>query len=120
MFYDGLIATISDYVLFASCIFILLGSLYVTFKMNFVQLRFFPFFSNAKRAILRKHPKEGQYTILPHKALFTAMSTTLGIGTIVGPVVAIHWGAWSAIRFSFDCLFRECPDLHGGHSMYSI
>lgn len=40
---------------------------------------------------------EGEHTIKPYKALFTAMSTTLGIGTIVGPVIAINLGGPGAL-----------------------
>lgn len=98
MFYEGFLETVSDYVLFASCIFILMGSVFITFKMRFVQLRFFPMlFQMFKMSVLHRKREEGRYTILPHRALFTAMSTTLGIGTIVGPVVAIHWGGPGAL-----------------------
>ncbi len=41
--------------------------------------------------------KDSKNSILPHKALLTAMSTTLGIGTIVGPVIAIHLGGPGAL-----------------------
>lgn len=93
-----LIETFIDYLLFISCLFIVCGSIYISIKLRFVQIRLLPdlcklFLSSLKN----KQAKEGSYTILPHKALFTAMSTTLGIGTIVGPVVAIHWGGPGAL-----------------------
>ncbi|MBM3201943.1 MAG: sodium:alanine symporter family protein, partial [Chlamydiae bacterium] len=37
------------------------------------------------------------HTIAPHRALFTAMSTTLGISTIVGPAIAIRLGGPGAL-----------------------
>ncbi len=89
---------IADYIMFAMCIFILLGSIFISFKMRFVQVRFLP--SLAKMiwiSLTNKHQKEGVNTILPYKALFTAMSTTLGIGTIVGPIIAIYWGGPGAL-----------------------
>lgn len=89
---------ITDYILFALGLFILLSSALITFKTRFIQLSFLP-------KLLKISPgrtpgqikQEGQHTILPHKALFTAMSTTLGIGTIVGPTIAIHWGGPGAL-----------------------
>jgi AGCS family alanine or glycine:cation symporter len=73
-----------------------MGSIYISFKTNFIQFRSIPKLLKVFSAsMLLKKEETG--TILPHKALFTAMSTTLGIGTIVGPVVAIHWGGPGAL-----------------------
>ncbi len=92
------IGAIADYILFAMCIFILLGSIYISFKMRFIQIRFFPaLFKMVWASMLKEKQVEEKNTILPHRALFTAMSTTLGIGTIVGPIVAIHWGGPGAL-----------------------
>ncbi len=61
--------------------------------MRFVQLRCLPMLiTMLKASFLQKKSSESQHTISPHKALFTAMSTTLGIGTIVAPVIAISLG----------------------------
>lgn len=98
MFAETSIETIVDSILFASCLFILAGSIFISFKTRFVQLRFFPaLFRMLKISLLNRNQQEGNYTILPYKALFTAMSTTLGIGTIVGPVIAIHLGGPGAL-----------------------
>lgn len=91
------IVTAVDYVLLASCLFILGGCIYLTFKMRFVQLRFFPALFRMLKESFFNNSKEGQHTILPHRALLTAMSTTIGLTTIVGPVLAIHWGGPGAI-----------------------
>jgi len=89
---------IVDYLMFAMCIFILLGSIFISFKMRFVQVRFIPdLFKMIWKSLTHKSQTETANTILPYKALFTAMSTTLGIGTIVGPIVAIHWGGPGAL-----------------------
>lgn len=91
-----MIAILADYLLFISCLFILLGSVFISFKMRFIQLRLIPslikmlFCSN-------KESQEESQTISPRRALFTAMSTTLGIGTIVGPIIAIHLGGPGAL-----------------------
>ncbi len=89
---------ISDSVLYISCLFILAGSIFLSVKTRFVQIRLIPeLFKMAGKAFSKKGQGEGTHTILPYKALFTAMSTTLGIGTIVGPVIAIHLGGPGAL-----------------------
>lgn len=97
MFSSSLISTICDYALYACCIFILSGSIFISFRTRFVQIRFIPYLFRLASGIFSKQKKEGQHTILPYKALFTAMSTTLGIGTIVGPVIAINLGGPGAL-----------------------
>lgn len=98
MFEGSILEMISDYILFISCIFILSGSIFISFRTRFIQLRFIPEIIKMLRlSFINRKKKEGLYTILPHRALFTAMSTTLGIGTIVGPVIAIHWGGPGAL-----------------------
>ncbi len=42
---------------------------------------------------------EGEKTVKPHKALFTAMSTIIGIAVIVGPVVTIQLGGPGALVY---------------------
>lgn len=89
---------IVEYILFASCVFILVGSVFISIKMRFVQLRLLPkLFRMLKASISDKDTEESNNTILPHKALLTAMSTTIGISTIVGPVIAIHLGGPGAL-----------------------
>jgi alanine or glycine:cation symporter, AGCS family len=95
---ETILKTATDGVLFVSCILILLASLFLTVKMRFVQLRFIPsLFKMLAASIFKMKSYEGQNTILPHRALFTAMSTTLGISTIVGPVIAIRLGGPGAL-----------------------
>jgi AGCS family alanine or glycine:cation symporter len=93
------IEAIVDPVLFFVCIFIILGSIYVTIRTRFIQITFFPALYRMIRQSMRNRGqgKEGTHTVMPYKALFTAMSTTLGIGTIVGPVIAIHVGGPGAL-----------------------
>jgi AGCS family alanine or glycine:cation symporter len=94
----GYLERSSEYILFASCIFILAGSVFISFRTRFIQLRVFSeLFQMIKHSIANRKDLEGTHTILPHRALFTAMSTTLGIGTIVGPIVAIRWGGPGAL-----------------------
>lgn len=86
-----------DIVLFLSSLFILFGCVYLSFKLRFVQFKVFSAFWNMVKMPFQKNKKEGKFSIFPHRALLTAMSTTLGIGTIVGPVIAIHLGGPGAL-----------------------
>jgi len=89
---------LSDYILFASCLFILSGSIFISIKTRFIQVRLLKDLARTlKNSLFAKNSPETHQTISPHKALFTAMSTTLGISTIVGPVIAIHLGGPGAL-----------------------
>ena len=100
----------TDSILFIACLFILAGSIYLTFKTRFIQLRFFRMLKSS----LTKH--ESRETISPRKALFTAMSTTLGISTIVGPIIAINLGGPGAlIGFLFTAFFGSAATFTEVH-----
>jgi AGCS family alanine or glycine:cation symporter len=88
---------IIDYLLFVSCLFLLIGSVYISFKTKFVQLRLLPELIKKLSHSINRKDQDCKNTVLPHKALFTAMSTTLGIGTIVGPIIAIYLGGPGAL-----------------------
>ncbi len=93
-----LIANIADYVLYISCLFIIGGSLYLSIKTRFVQIRLIPsIFKMFYASISQTSAQDTHHTIRPHRALLTAMSTTLGIGTIVAPIMAIHFGGPGAL-----------------------
>jgi AGCS family alanine or glycine:cation symporter len=85
----------ADYTLFACCLFLILGSIYITLKLRFIQLRLLP----RLFAMLIQPAKQSSniHSIPPVRALITAMSTTIGLGTIVGPVIAIHLGGPGAL-----------------------
>jgi AGCS family alanine or glycine:cation symporter len=98
MSFGSAIITITDYILFGVCLFILFGSIFISFRMRFVQLRFIPsLFKMLGISLFNRQHKECRHTIPPHKALFTAMSTTVGISTIVAPVIAISLGGPGAL-----------------------
>lgn len=88
---------LTDSVLFAICLFILGGSLYVSFKMKWVQLRSFPLLWQTIKQSFSSSKEEKEHTVSSSRALFTAMSTTLGISTLVGPVIAIQLGGPGAL-----------------------
>jgi AGCS family alanine or glycine:cation symporter len=85
--------------LFIPFILILVGSIILTFKSRFIQIRTLAsmvkmlFYS----ALNRSQTATTHDTIPPHKALFTAMSTTIGIGNIVGPIIAMGLGGPGAL-----------------------
>ena len=97
MSFEHTLKTVCDYALYASCIFILSGSIFISFKTRFIQIRLLPRLLSLTKGLFSQNKEEGSHTIRPYKALFTAMSTTLGIGTIVGPVIAIHLGGPGAL-----------------------
>jgi len=97
---EELYKTFTERALFAACLFILAGSIYISVKTKFVQVRSIPFLSQGlKKAFLKRNEGEGEgkHTLSSGRALFTAMSTTLGISTLVGPVIAIQLGGPGAL-----------------------
>lgn len=88
----------SDYILFIACLGILGGSLFLTIKLRFVQLRVFPLILKMiKNSFTKKEKEENTHTISSNKALLTAMSTTLGISSVVAPVIAMNLGGPGAL-----------------------
>ena len=92
-------------------VFILVGAVLLTFKTRFIQIRAIPqmmrlLFKNVfkkKKSISKDDEEE---TIEAHKALFTAMSTSIGIANIVSPVIAIKLGGPGAlVGFMLATLF---------------
>ncbi len=97
MFFDSF-AQFADTILFISCVLILISCIYISYKLRFVQFRFFPaLFSLLKASFTKRDATSSSQTILPHTALITAMSTTLGISTIVAPVIACNLGGPGAL-----------------------
>lgn len=76
---------------------LLFGSIFLTFKTRFVQFRTIPHMIKLLFSSLFKKQKTGENTIKPHRALFTAMATSFGVGNIVAPIVAIGFGGPGAL-----------------------
>lgn len=105
---EDFINLISGHLFFWSCLIVLTASIVLTFKTRFVQFRMLPQMLRFIFSLFynRKKLKEGKDTILAHKALFAAMSTTIGISTIVSPVIAIRLGGPGAlVGFLLTTLF---------------
>lgn len=87
-----------DHLLFYSAVIILLVSIVLSIKTRFVQIRLIPQMLRQLYGFMQSGSQSSSaHTIKAHKALFTAMSTTLGLSTIVGPVVAMHLGGPGAL-----------------------
>lgn len=71
--------------------------IFLTLKTRFVQIRAFPRFIKLMTHGIGYHHTKGEKAINPFHALFTAMATTIGMGNIVGPTVAIISGGPGAL-----------------------
>jgi AGCS family alanine or glycine:cation symporter len=95
--------------LLLACFIIVVTSIILSFRTRFVQFRTLPILVKQLCHALYQR-EEGQNnvcsTVSSHKALFTAMSTTIGMSTIVSPVIAMHFGGPGAlVGFLFTTLF---------------
>ena len=90
---------IKEYLLIIPFIFLIIAGIIFSFKTKFIQFRSIPrmiilFFESLFK---KEKIEKSKYTIKAHKALFTAMSTTLGVGNIVAPIIAIEFGGPGAL-----------------------
>lgn len=89
--------TFLDIALTGPLVCLLIASIIITFKTRFIQFRAF----SVMIRMLKKSPSTDDASkknnIAPHKALFTAMSTTIGMGNIVGPAIAVRLGGPGAL-----------------------
>lgn len=86
----------SEKLLFIPFLFLLAGSIYLTIKTRFIQIRAIPYML---KLFFRKSSggNGASGTVQAHKALFTAMATSLGIGAMISPIVAIGFGGPGAL-----------------------
>ncbi|UNE34998.1 sodium:alanine symporter family protein [Vermiphilus pyriformis] len=87
------------------------AALFLTFKTGVAQIRALPRFwylirkSYAAQERQAGNPQARANTISPFHALFTAMATTIGIGNVVGPSIAIFAGGPGALLWLLIYLF---------------
>ena len=84
------------------------AALFLTLKTGFIQIRALPrFFSLIFSGV--KNQKEGGLqksdTISPFHALFTALGTSIGMGNVVGPTIAIMTGGPGALFWLLFYMF---------------
>jgi len=93
-----IIKELSEKLLAIPFLALLIGNIVITFKTRFIQIRMLP---KMFRLFFKRPPKgikiHDDKTIKSKQALFTAISTSIGIGNIVGPVVAITLGGPGAL-----------------------
>lgn len=69
----------------------------LTFKTRFIQIRALPRLMRLLFGGVKHHKTKGEKSINPFHALLTAMSTTIGMGNVVGPTVAVSTGGPGAL-----------------------
>lgn len=85
-----------ELIVLAPLFLLLVVSIILTVKTRFIQVRAIPRMYRLLHHSLTS-TEHSAYTIKAHKALFTAMSTTIGITNIVGPLIAIGFGGPGAL-----------------------
>lgn len=86
---------INDFLALPATIIFLGTAFFLTFKTRFMQVRGFKRFLELIKK--KNTPETKGMSITPFQALFTAMATTIGMGNIVGPTVAIIMGGPGAL-----------------------
>lgn len=105
---------VSEKFLYLPFLALLIGSILLSFKTRFVQIRKLPAMFKLLFGNFFIHPKKREiHTVAANKALFTAMAATIGIGNIVAPVIAIGFGGPGAL------LGFMLATLFGGASTYT-
>lgn len=84
-----------DQILFFAALVLIIASIFLSIRTRFIQIRMVP--TMLRSLFQKERSHDGQYTVVPKKALFTAMSTTLGLGTMISPVIAIKLGGPGAL-----------------------
>lgn len=82
---------------FPTCLVLIGVALFLTVQLRGIQFRSFKKFITIIRSDLQTHYSSTAKTVSPLYALFTAMSTSLGIGTLIGPSIAIIIGGPGAL-----------------------
>ena len=93
-----IIDKINDFIAIPSTWIFLVVALFITWQTKLVQFRAIPKFFKLLGGGVKKDNKLGKAKSMSSvQALFTAMSTTLGMGNIVGPSIAIVAGGPGAL-----------------------
>jgi alanine or glycine:cation symporter, AGCS family len=98
LFISTLVSDINAYLSYPSLIIFLGTAIILTIKNRFLQIRGFPRFVRLVSHGIRKQKFASKAkTLSSIQALFSAMATTIGMGNIVGPSVAISVGGPGAL-----------------------
>lgn len=88
---------IDDFFAMPSTVLFLFVSIFLTFKTRFIQIRALPRLIKLLGKGVAHHHSEKEKMINPLHALLTAMSTTIGMGNIAGPSIAVITGGPGAL-----------------------
>jgi AGCS family alanine or glycine:cation symporter len=106
------VITISECIVLMPMLLLLLGGIIISLKTRFIQVRAVPHMFRLLRQSFSS-TSQSAHTIAAHKALFSAMATTIGISNITGPLIAINYGGPGAM---FGYLLAT---LFGGASTFA-
>ena len=95
LFFDIFFGLIEDATMPFVVALLIVGGIFLTLKMGFVNLRMF---KHSLAIVMGKYKtKDDKGLISPFQSLATALSATVGIGNIAAVSIAISWGgAWAA------------------------
>lgn len=89
---------IDEFLAIPSLIVFIGAGILLTFKTRFIQIRAFPhFISLLRKGVKHHHQVKNEKTVNPFQAMLAAMATTIGMGNIVGPSIAITTGGPGAL-----------------------
>lgn len=94
-----------SYLAVPSVIIFLSVAIILTIKMGFPQFRAFSRFKELLKNGVKEQYNSKVNSISPMQALFTSLSTTIGIGNIVGPSIAISLGGPGALFWLIIYIF---------------
>ncbi|HFQ6994922.1 TPA: alanine/glycine:cation symporter family protein [Klebsiella pneumoniae] len=106
--FNEIITAISGFVWGPVLIIALVGmGIYFTIGTRFLQIRRFPYIIKDTffRALNRKAIVDGEGTLTPFQSAMTALSTTVGVGSIVGVAAAITIGGPGAVFWMWVSAF---------------
>lgn len=81
------------------------GSIFLTFKLGFVQFKYFPFAMRQTFGKMFKKPEEGEGTVSAFQAASAALASSIGASNIVGVPVAIAFGGPGAVFWMWVIAF---------------
>jgi len=93
----GFLKTVNLALAIPSTFIFLAAGIFLTFKTRFMQIRGLPRFFKILKGGIAEGKNQNAKTLSSTHALFTAMATTLGMGNIIGPSVAILTGGPGAL-----------------------
>jgi AGCS family alanine or glycine:cation symporter len=103
---EHILERINDLSAVPATILFFLTAIILTFKTGFLQIRGIPYFWNIlKKDFAQSSHETSQKVVPPFQALFTAMASTIGMGNLVVPAIAIYMGGPGALLWLLVYIF---------------